>query len=169
MDVPVIPQQFQQFLDVKVLQIQFIDRVLACRCATEAGPTEHTVPKIVEIPQVLFGNVLTPKCLRRTSSSSSSDGCNFAEYRQDSTGASDGADVPVIMQRQVQRVPQNQSRTVWRWWRAFFFYPYLRHFSDSPLAATFFSPRWPTVVVKGLRVARSLLPSDPARGCYAAC
>ena len=37
MDVPVILQQFQLFLDVKVPQIQFIDRVLACSCATEAG------------------------------------------------------------------------------------------------------------------------------------
>ena len=37
MDVPVILQQFQLFLDVKVPQIQFIDRVLACSCATEVG------------------------------------------------------------------------------------------------------------------------------------
>ena len=37
MDVPVILQQFQLFLDVKVPQIQFIDRVLACSCATDPG------------------------------------------------------------------------------------------------------------------------------------
>ena len=36
-DVPGILQQFQLFLDVKVRQIQFIDRVLACSCATEVG------------------------------------------------------------------------------------------------------------------------------------
>ena len=33
LDVPVVLQQFQQFFDLKVPQIQFIDRVLACSCA----------------------------------------------------------------------------------------------------------------------------------------
>ena len=36
-DVPVILQHFQQFFDAKVPQIQFIDSLLACSCAAEAG------------------------------------------------------------------------------------------------------------------------------------
>ena len=35
MGVHVFLQQFQMFFDVKVAQIQFIDRVLACSCTTE--------------------------------------------------------------------------------------------------------------------------------------
>ena len=49
-DVPGILQQFQQFLDLEMPQIQFIDRILACSCTDR------------EIPQVLFVmDVLMPR------------------------------------------------------------------------------------------------------------
>ena len=52
-DVLVILQLFQKFFGAKVPQIQFIDRVVACSCATEVA-TVQTVLKTAEIPQVLF-------------------------------------------------------------------------------------------------------------------
>ena len=91
-------------LDVKVPQIQFIDRVLACSCATEAFDAKNASMVVV--------------CAAKESS----DNIGLVELDEDGkeqivgaikdgqSGADVWVDVAVIMQRQVQQEERDRKR-----------------------------------------------------------